>query len=67
MLRTLSSGRFHPAEQLPVFYHRVEDDAALNLSSVSITSFRLAIFAKVARKNHAVVFDWKSAEILFVR
>ena len=61
-LRTLSGGEPHPAAQCPTFSYSQRGARAYTPFSVSIMSSRLAVFG-----IHLVIWDWRSAQTLFVR
>ena len=66
-LRTLSSGGLHPAAQFPTFHYSRRCNEAFRRFSVSVTNSRLAIVAEAMFETYLVIWDWKSARILFVR
>lgn len=66
-LRAMSDGGHHPAAQYPsIRYQRRGTDVSVS-SPPSITSSRLAVVAIAESGDYLVVFDWKSAQVLFVR
>ena len=66
-LKTLSSGERHPAARFPMFNYSPGGAMVSSALFVSITTSRLAVLARVRRTTCLVVWDWKSAQILFVR
>ena len=61
-LRTLSSGGHHPAARRPSITYSRGSGKVYYTPSVSITSSRLAVLMVV----RIVIWDWKSAQVLFV-
>ena len=67
-LRTLSDGGHHPAALWPMIQYAREETqvASSRFLSTAITNSRLAMLADVKRMSSLVVWDWRSAQILFV-
>lgn len=68
-LRTLSDGGHHPGAKYPIIYFPQRDGMEFNLFSTSITSSRLVLSLgkHFFRGSHFVIWDWRSARVLFVR
>ena len=66
-LRTLSSGRPHPAAQCPTILYSRRGANVYDIPFVSVTGSRLAVRMSVQRGTWVVIWDWKSGHILFVR
>ena len=64
-LRTLSSGGFHPSARRPTIPYSRKDNVE-EIPSVSISSSRLAVLMCMRHGVSMVIWDWKSAQILFV-
>ena len=65
-LRALSDGEHHPVAQSPTIQYSRADLPSFFLRSVSITSSRLAMLVNLKRGRVLVIWDWKSAQLLFV-
>ena len=66
-LREMSDGRHHPAAQFPTIQYLRTDTRQLIIRSISITGSRLAMYASLGHGKILVIWDWKSAQLLFVR
>ena len=66
-LRTLSDGGHHPAAECPIIYFP-QRDGRFSLFSSSITSSRLVLSLgqHFFRGSHFIIWDWRSARVLFV-
>jgi hypothetical protein len=65
-LRSLSDGGHHPAAQCPTMYYSRGRTRIDDIYLGSVTSSRLTVIVEVPDGNHLVIFDWKSAQVLFV-
>jgi len=63
-LRSLSNGGCHPAAQCPTVQYRCPASVYI-IPSVSISNFRLAVLMSTENGEHLVVWDWRSAKILY--
>ena len=65
-LRTLSGGEPHPAAQRPTFNYSYA--RACSRFFLSVTASRLAVLMDLPQSMKVfVIWDWKSARVLFVR
>ena len=64
-LRALSNGGRHPMAQYPTIEHSWTDLREFS-DRMSVTGSRLAILAVSERGSVLAIWDWKSAELLFV-
>ena len=65
-LRSLSDGKCHPAARLPTIRYSRGGIHERSLRLVSITTSRIATLVDLEGGSRLVVWDWKSAEVLFV-
>lgn len=65
-LRALSDGGYHPVARYPTIRYSRKGLDAREIPFVSITSSKLAVLTRVQRGVSMVIWDWKSAEVLFV-
>lgn len=61
-LRRMSDGGYHPDAQCPTIHYSRSGATMRYITVVSITSSRLMVLAS---GNHLVVWDWRSAWVLF--
>jgi len=69
-LRTLSSGGLHPAARCPTILYSQEGGDAIKISVisvVSISSSQLAVLTRAVHGTYMVIWDWRNAQVLFVR
>jgi len=66
-LRTLSSGGFHPLARCPTISYPQKGGDVDDISFISISSSRLVVSAPLEHGGCMVIWDWRSAQILFVR
>ena len=66
-LRTLSDARSYPNARKPSMGHSWGDTWPTSISSVLMTSFRLAVLMGGDQRGHLIVMDWRNAQILYVR
>ena len=66
-LKKLSDGGRHPAARYPTINYSRRGTKVYNIISVPITSSRLVVSANVRFEMYLIIWDWKSAQALFVR
>ena len=66
-LRALSDGGFHPAAQFPKILYSQKGVDVHETPLILMSGFRLALMIDSRAEMRMIIWDWKSAQILFVR